>query len=509
MTKNPNELGKPAQVRTNVGWGALILLSLPSIASAQQIAIGGYPVPYTGAQPASIAAGSDGALWFTEVPLTTGSEGGIGRMTPAGVFSEYRLPYPETRTGNIVSGPDGALWFTEYTANQVGRITTAGRVTAYAVPTANSGPSGITVGPDGALWFTEANANQIGRITTAGHVTEYPVPTAGSGPSGITAGPDSALWFTEYDADQIARITIAGHVTEYPVPTAGSQPNEIALGPDNAMWFTEVNANQIGRITRAGAVTEYPVPTPDSVLADITAGPDGALWFTELNAAQIGRITTEGVITSYPVPAPIISFPGGIATGPDGSLWLTEEGIASAIGQVVFETASLSARPESAAYEANLSFTGSGFAPGENVEIYTSGIGSAALTSATADNDGSIAATAAAPQAPYGPRLFLGVGQSSGNTGAASFTTLSKLVLNPDSGPVGATVTVQGYGFGHFDSVTVTWNSPRTFLGRVAADANGNFSGLTFTVPAGALAGSNAVLGTDFVPGAGVYFTVE
>ena len=64
----------------------------------------------------------------------------------------------------ITAGPDGALWFTEYSANRIGRITTAGVITEYTVPTASSKPYGIAVGPDGALWFTESNADKIGRI---------------------------------------------------------------------------------------------------------------------------------------------------------------------------------------------------------------------------------------------------------------------------------------------------------------------------------------------------------
>jgi hypothetical protein len=49
-------------------------------------------------------------------------------------------------------------------ADQIGRITTAGVITEFPIRTAASYPSGITTGPDGALWFTEAFANKIGRI---------------------------------------------------------------------------------------------------------------------------------------------------------------------------------------------------------------------------------------------------------------------------------------------------------------------------------------------------------
>ena len=53
----------------------------------------------------------------------------------------------------IAAGPDGALWFTNYGNNSIGRITTTGAVTNYT-GTGISLPFGITAGPDGALWFT-------------------------------------------------------------------------------------------------------------------------------------------------------------------------------------------------------------------------------------------------------------------------------------------------------------------------------------------------------------------
>ncbi len=484
------------------------LFSFPFILTAQ-IAIGEYTIPFRGGQGVDITAGPDGALWFNEDPSNTTEHGGIGRMTTAGGFNVFLLPpYPANETNSITAGPDGALWYTTYQVNAISRITTAGHITSYPIPTANSGAIGLTVGPDGALWFTESTANQIGRITTAGVVTEYPVPTANSGPNAIAAGPDGALWFTEYNANKIGRITTAGHVTEYPIPTAGSQPTSIAAGPDQAMWFTEFNANQIGRIGRAGAVTEYGVPSPVSELGTIVLGPDSAMWFTEFNGGKLGRIATDGAITEYPIPAPLGALPNGLALGPYGSLWFTDDEN-GAIGQAVFPTATLTAAPNSGAYEATVSLNASGFLPGENVQVYSSGIGSAVLASGTANSGGAVALTGSVPNTAYGPRLFLATGQSSGKIAAANFTTLSKLVLSPETGPVGTTVTAQGFGFGSFDLVTITWDDPREFLGRVNADANGNFSGFTFTVPANATVGRDAVLGTDFVPGAHAFFTVE
>ena len=85
-----------------------------------------------------------------------------------------------TNTPNqIAAGPDGALWFTEG-ANNIGRITTSGVFTEYPIPTADSALIGIAAGVDGALWFVEQIGNKIGRITTSGWSpnTRFPQRTA-------------------------------------------------------------------------------------------------------------------------------------------------------------------------------------------------------------------------------------------------------------------------------------------------------------------------------------------
>jgi len=161
-----------------------LLLLLPAVSLAQQIAIGGYPLPTAQAGPEDITSGPDGALWFTE-----GVGDKIGRITTAGTLTEYPLPGPNKGPYTITTGPDGALWFTEYTGKKIGRITTSGVISEYATPFGS--PQGITTGPDGALWFTEYTTNRIGRITTAGVATDYLLPTPNNdlrgSPQGQTA----------------------------------------------------------------------------------------------------------------------------------------------------------------------------------------------------------------------------------------------------------------------------------------------------------------------------------
>jgi len=68
-----------------------------------------------------IAAGPDGALWFTSSDVD-GNIGRIGRMTTAGVVTDFRTPTVDSRPLGIAAGPDGALWFAEFHGERIGRV---------------------------------------------------------------------------------------------------------------------------------------------------------------------------------------------------------------------------------------------------------------------------------------------------------------------------------------------------------------------------------------------------
>ncbi len=285
-------------------------------------------IPATGNGPIEITVGPDGNLWFTE------SDGNrIGKITTAGVITDFPVPTPFSNPARITAGPDGNLWFTETLGNKIGRITLGGIVSEFSIPTPGSRPAGITSGPDGNLWFAENLGDKIGRITPSGVISEFAIPTRGGGPAGITAGPDGNLWFTENSGDKIGRITPAGTVTEFPMPTLNGRATRIAVGPDGNLWYTLSFGNVIGRITTAGVITEFPLPIGGSLTLGIVSGPDGKLWFAERSSNSIGSITTNGVVTEFPVPTPNAE-PTGIISGPDANIWFTER-TANKIGRLV------------------------------------------------------------------------------------------------------------------------------------------------------------------------------
>ena len=317
---------------------ALVGAGLTGIARGQVVTE--FPVLTATSQPAYIAAGPDGNLWFTEfsrqqhrtdhdgrrrhgVPHPHGQQPAVrDRRRPGRQPLVHRIqrqqdrPDHDRRRRHGVPRPHGQQH---------------ARTESRRARTATSG-SPRTIG------------NKIGRITPAGVITEFPIPTAQQRPYGITAGPDGNLWFTEFDQQQdrtdhdgrrrhrvlrphgqqrahtgspLARTATSGSPSTTATRSGGSRtagvdhgvpgpnrlhsiPAAITAGPDGNLWFTEGTGNKIGRITTAGVITEFSALTATSQPAGIAAGPDGNLWFTEYNGNNIGRITT-GSLTPQPV----------------------------------------------------------------------------------------------------------------------------------------------------------------------------------------------------------------
>jgi streptogramin lyase len=182
--------------------------------------------------PIGITTGPDGNLWFTQGSNSnTGNR--IGRIAPDGSgYTSFLVPtVADVAPTGITAGPDGDVWFTEYGGpGQIGRITPAGIITEFPTPTLHSSPLGITLGPDGALWFAEQAAgsgqpgNAIGRITTAGVITEFRAPTSQSSPDGIATGSDGNIWFTENYPGKIGKAVLPRSPLEVTSADAGGAP---------------------------------------------------------------------------------------------------------------------------------------------------------------------------------------------------------------------------------------------------------------------------------------------
>jgi streptogramin lyase len=287
-----------------------------------------YAIPAGDNVITSLAAGSDGEIWFLEdFP---------GRMTLLGGY-EYPI-VSNTNTSqysNLIPGPDNNLWFGGEDNQSINKVGTNRVLTPY-LPTLVGHLDFVGAGPDGNIWFTTqpdgsipGSIGALGKMTTAGVVlNQYALNPNTTVGGWIVSGSDGNVWFTEIGRNKIAKSTTSGVITEYTIPTANGL-GKIALGPDNNIWMAESNANKIAKITPSGTVTEFTLSSSPTVQGPygIVGGSDGNVWFTENTTGKIARITSTGTVTEFMIPAPAGGLPASpteIILGPDSNIWFVE-----------------------------------------------------------------------------------------------------------------------------------------------------------------------------------------
>lgn len=252
-----------------------------------------HPLPeHFAAQDAvRIAAGPDGNLWYSR-------PGFVGRMTPAGDFTEFELPDRDgnpsswTQPGDIVAGSDGALWFGSN--GGLGRITTDGQIT-FREEVGTNLAVGLGLGPDGSLWFATGTSggNVIGRVTPAGTYTTYSSP---QDVSAVAVAPGGDVWYV--GPEGVGTMTPGGAFLDRDL--SGS---DVVAGPDGHMWVTRWWEGTILEFDTAPDPTgEFTAVTPQRILdtRDGTgqggvAGPVAGGSSIRVAGTGVGGVPTSGV----------------------------------------------------------------------------------------------------------------------------------------------------------------------------------------------------------------------
>lgn len=408
---------------------ALLGLGAVPASAALTPTVTDYPTDSALSGPFAIAAGPDGALWFTELNARE-----IGRMTVNGTLTMH-APLPGGGSASypygIAAGSDGAMWFVAQAPSIVGRIDSSGGILTKALASATANPTSIVSGPGGALWFTEGVTKAIGRIPAS---TPLQTPdesrTIPNAPGGIASGPDGNLWFSEYTAQNIGRMTPGGEATYFPATPSTANPEDIAAGPDGALWYVEINPSDIVRTATDGSQT--PFPMPGGLLPfSLTAGPDGALWITTGNA--IVRMASDGSSQTFTLPSGTGAT--SITAGPDGNMWFNEANLGK-IGRITTApTASTTGATRSGSTTALVTGTANGHAQATSFHIEYGPVGG----STTRTRERSIGTTAG--DAPVSAKL-------SGLKPAKTYRA-RVVVTNPTGSSAGAFLTTSSCGKKH------------------------------------------------------------
>jgi virginiamycin B lyase len=289
-----------------------------------------FRVPTANSQPRDITNGSDGNRYFTEGTEFTGSPAKIGRITPAGVITEFEATLADGCNQciltDIAGGPDGIVYITSNDATLM-RFNVATQSFEAPVEMPNNGALGGNLAVDeDAVWITDSNNSVIWRYDiAAGTFTSFP----GIRPGDVAVDEAGNAWFTEPQANldgtsNIGRIDAAtGAVTRTVVADAA---RDLVVSPiDGKVWFVSRFARQaVGYLDPAdgNSVTVFLVDNTGP--AGIAAATDGTIWFSQEVKGNIATVTNAGVITE----AKTVKGSGaaGITVAPNGDPWYAMPG---------------------------------------------------------------------------------------------------------------------------------------------------------------------------------------
>jgi virginiamycin B lyase len=273
-----------------------------------------YPMLVKTDIPTAVAAGPNGAVWFTiefSDAIAVFRDGKIERFRKGGQNLEP--------LGLAVDTTDGA-WYTDTPMRAISHILPDGSIRSFPLSTPVVRLGRLAVGPDGSVWFADVTTASVTRLKD-GNFKRCDVSSLGATPYGLAVDGSGSVWTTLQGADQLGFISSGGQATALDIPTRNSGLGDVAVDRGGAVWFVEMRANKIGRFAD-GRFTEFAIPTPSAGLTAIAAAPDDAVWFTEISAGKLGRLR-DGRVSEFPLPR-ANARPFGVTVDTANNVWYTD-----------------------------------------------------------------------------------------------------------------------------------------------------------------------------------------
>jgi len=260
-----------------------------------------FPIPETGAIPASLALDSLGRIWFTDQNKNSPSVWALNETASPPTFRQYLTNTPtSTPVFVLADNVTNDVWFTDITANNIGKIDPlTGQITKYPLPTSNSGPAELALqNGTSYLWITESFANKVARFDRSSNTfQEFTPPVSLVSPVGIALDKSGNVWLSEHGGSSIAQLipsnsTFRKYPTTQPSIFKTTAPATIALDALGRLWFVEHFGNRVGRLDHVrGIMDEFALPTSGLAYSLRNAvDANGNFWFTEYTANRIGMI---------------------------------------------------------------------------------------------------------------------------------------------------------------------------------------------------------------------------
>jgi streptogramin lyase len=113
----------------------------------------------------------------------------IGRLTTAGVYTEFALDHP-SNTACVAAGGDGKVWIAEQ--GYLSEVSSSGVMKDHPAPTISG--VGCIAAKGKLMWFTTASG--VGHMSPGGVYATFTAPS-GTGSFGLCLGPDGHVWSNE------------------------------------------------------------------------------------------------------------------------------------------------------------------------------------------------------------------------------------------------------------------------------------------------------------------------
>src|SRR5262245_33218658 len=150
----------------------------------------------------------------------------------------------------VAAGPDGAIWFTIDFSDAIG-VLRHGRVERISKGKQNFEPLGLAVDRRGIPWYTDNAQRAISHVAPDGAVVSFPLGTPVAKLGRLAVAPDGAIWFAEESAFSITRLK-DGAFRRHEVGDGTAGPFGVAVDGQGAVWGSIPRANRLVRISPEG-----------------------------------------------------------------------------------------------------------------------------------------------------------------------------------------------------------------------------------------------------------------
>lgn len=230
-------------------------------------------------QPADLALGSDGSVWFAASGL-----GALGRLNRATGEVTYVPLGNGARPSALAEAPDRTILAADRALNVIHRYNPetgeTGRIAMPAeIPFLDL--SGLRVDTNGRVWFVGAS----GWLGSLDPQSGAPDLSSHDDLAGLAAGalaPNGGIWFIAGKSGRMIHIDPQrARFNSAALPLGEAGARGIAVSPRGDVWVTFMKSQSIARLTGRGTWSITRIPAPDSRPQAIIARADGGVVFAD------------------------------------------------------------------------------------------------------------------------------------------------------------------------------------------------------------------------------------